>query len=222
MPAVMPTSLQPAVRALLAALLSVSLLLLAAGFRLALERSMPLHMLLQMPMLLGAGVACSYAISCIAGDPQNPPGRPNWLQRGIARWSAACGRGMDEYGIIGLTYFLLLSAYWMVPKALDDVLISPTTELLKFAGFFLAGLLLPGTLVRANRVIQLFFLGNFAWMMAIVGMLYQDPAVRLCNAYLLDDQVVAGQGLVVLSIAIPAFWGIHLIRSKNDKTQSIF
>ncbi|MEO8600092.1 MAG: hypothetical protein ABI656_09715 [bacterium] len=203
----------------LSALLGVLLLIAAATFRFTLERSMALHMLVQMPMLLGAGVACAFALSCVRRKTQHTS---NKLLRGIAHLSRYRFGKIDEYGIVALTFFLLLSAYWMIPKALDDVLVSPVTELLKFAGFFLAGLILPGTWARANRVIQLFFLGNFAWMMAIIGMLYQDTTVRLCNAYLLDDQLIAGQGLVVLSIVIPTLWCLHAASSKNSKWQSIF
>ncbi len=196
-----------------AALLSVLLLTIATVFRFALERSMPLHMLVQMPMLLGAGVACAFALRH-AYSVQNVS---NKLQCGIARLAGYRFWKMDEYGIVSLTFFLLLSTYWMIPKALDDVLVSPAAETLKFAGFFTAGLLLPGTMARANRVVQLFYLGNFAWMMAIVGMLYQDTTVRLCNAYLLDDQVIAGRGLVVLSLLLPVIWFMHYARkgSKN-------
>lgn len=202
----------------LAAFLSVLLLTLAAGFRIALERSMPLHMLVQMPMLLGAGVACAFAVSC-ASSVQNTAKKP---QHGIARLAANRFLKMDEYGIVALTFFLLLSTYWMIPKALDDVLLSPTAEILKFSGFFTAGLVLPGTLARANRVVQLFFLGNFAWMMAIIGMLYQDTTVRLCNAYLLDDQVIAGRGLVGLSVLLPVIWCIHAARGGSKNKWSIF
>ncbi|MGV8894241.1 MAG: hypothetical protein ACOH2K_15135 [Burkholderiaceae bacterium] len=203
----------------LAALLSALLLFIAVTFRFALERSMPLHMLVQMPMLLGAGVACAFALSCVGRNPQHTS---NKLLRGIAHLSRYRFGKIDEYGIVALSFFLLLSAYWMIPKALDDVLVSPAAELLKFAGFFLAGLILPGTWARANRVIQLFFLGNFAWMMAIVGMLYQDTTVRLCNAYLLDDQVIAGRGLVVLSVLLPVIWCIHAARGRSKNRWGIF
>ncbi|MGV8899820.1 MAG: hypothetical protein ACOH2B_11345 [Burkholderiaceae bacterium] len=205
-------------RGWVAALLSVLLLTLATAFRVVLERSMPLHMLVQMPMLLGAGVACAFALRH-ACSVQNTSNR---LQCGIGRLAAHRFWKIDEYGIVALSFFLLLSAYWMIPKALDDVLVSPAAEMLKFAGFFGVGLVLPGTLARANRVIQLFFLGNFSWMMAIVGMLYQDTTVRLCNAYLLDDQVIAGRGLVVLSVLLPVIWFMHSARKGRKKMWSIF
>ncbi|NMM36944.1 MAG: hypothetical protein HHJ09_05420 [Glaciimonas sp.] len=200
-------------------MLSTLLFLVAAAFRFTLERSMALHMLVQMPMLLGAGIACAFALSCVTRNAQNTTNR---LQRGIVHLAGCRLWKVDEYGIVALTFFLLLSAYWMIPKALDDVLVSPTAEILKFVVFFIAGLALPAAFARTNHVIQLFFLGNFAWMMAIIGMLYQDTTVRLCNAYLLDDQLIAGRGLVVLSIAIPIIWFIHAARIGNKKNWGIF
>lgn len=206
----MTAPLHKTTKGLLAALLCALLLAAAAAFRFRLEHSMALHMLVQMPLLLGAGVSCAFALSCALRGRHDTQ-----LMRGVTRLAAYRCWKIDEYGIVGLTFFLLLSAYWMIPKALDNVLVSSAAESLKFAAFFVAGLMLPGTLSRANRVTQLFFLGNFAWMMAIVGMLYQDTAVRLCNSYLLDDQVMAGRGLVLLSIAIPVIWFIYAARDGN-------
>jgi hypothetical protein len=120
------------------------------------------------------------------------------LAGAMARW--------DAHGMAGLAWLLLASAYWMVPRALEQSLTMPLAEAGKFASLFLLGFLLPGALSRAATVIQLFFLGNFCAMMAIAGMLYQDMPQRLCNAYSLDDQVVTGVGLVVASIGIAAAW----------------
>lgn len=143
---------------------------------------MALHMVVQLPMIVVAGA--------LAGTGRGA--RAHW----------------DAHGLAGLTWLLLASAYWMVPRALEQALTMPLAELGKFASLFLAGFLLPGALARAAAVIQLFFLGNFCAMMAIAGMLYQDMPQRLCNAYTLDDQVITGVGLVVASIGIAAAWCI--------------
>ncbi|XLZ71883.1 hypothetical protein ABT364_07905 [Massilia sp. SR12] len=134
--------------------------------------------------------------------------------RGALAW-AGCARAgggglgrWDAHGLAGLTWLLLASAYWMVPRALEQALTLPLAELGKFASLFLAGFLLPAALARAAAAVQLFFLGNFCAMMAIAGMLYQDMPQRLCNAYTLDDQVITGVGLVVASIGIAAAWCI--------------
>ena len=43
-------------------------------------------------------------------------------------------------------------------------------------------------------------------MTAIVGLLYIDSPLRLCNAYLQDDQIRLGQWLVGISSALGLAW----------------
>jgi hypothetical protein len=156
--------------------------------RQTLEQSMALHMLLQLPVLVGAGLALAHAL-------------PESVRARVASY--------DEHGIAGLFAIMFLSAYWMIPRALESVLTSPLAELAKFSTCVLAGVLLPGILARADRITQIFFLGNFASMMAITGMLYQDSSQRLCNYYLLDDQLVAGSGMVIYAIAAVLAWLVY-------------
>jgi cytochrome c oxidase assembly factor CtaG len=181
----------------------VLLLTAAAAFRMMLERSMGLHMLVQIPAVTIAGVLIAAALAHCKGACAHVNKAP---VRDMVQLAANRISQCDQYGIAGLSAFLLLTAYWMIPKALDEVLESSAAESLKFASLFLAGLLLYGALARANRIIRLFFIGNFSAMTAVVGILYQDAPMRLCNFYLRDDQTIAGQGLVGLSVAIPALW----------------
>lgn len=162
-----------------------------------LEASMLRHMLLQLPLLAAAG----------------------WLVAGRA---ARTGRvaALDEHGLSTFTALIFVSAYWMVPRALELSLTAPAAQAAKFASLLLTGALLPGALKRANRIVQLFFLGNLCAMMAIAGMLYQDMPQRLCNAYLLDDQVVTGTGLVLASLAIAAIWCLCQIRSPRPAPEA--
>ena len=64
---------------------------------------------------------------------------------------------------------------------------------------------------RAGLLVQGFFLGNVLPMTAAVGQLYQDAPVRLCNAYLLDDQVRLGWMLVALAVAVALAWFAQLV-----------
>lgn len=190
-------------RSFIALFLGVILATLAIAFRQLLESSMARHMLLQIPMLLAAGVCFSFS----------------WRWQATARHLETVSiaqrlRQYDENGITGLFFCLLVTAYWMIPKALDSAALSMATDVWKFLSLMLAGLVLPGSLSRANIVIQLFFLGNFAAMSAIVGMLFQDTPRRLCNLYLIDDQMLTGTGLVTLAIAIPVLW--LMVRMRTD------
>lgn len=168
---------------------SLVLILLALALDRPLTATMSLHMLIHIPLILGAGLcAARYGVLRARRAPEG------WLS------------GFNEHGLAGLLLFNLLGAYWMLPKALDQVLLSWPAALSKYLSLFVGGWILYHSLRRANIVIQVFFIGNFCWMMAIVGLLYGDNTVRLCNFYLLDDQAVAGNGLVVLSIALPLVW----------------
>lgn len=172
------------------AIFSAALLAAAIAFRHSLEQTMARHMLAQIPMLIAAGASFNGFLTHTS------------LRRAFARRLAE----WDEYGLTGLLAFLLATAYWMIPKALDSAVASGMTEQAKMLSLFLAGLVLPASLSRANVIVQLFFLGNFASMTAIVGMLYQDAPSRLCNSYLIDDQASAGTGLVIFAIVIPLLW----------------
>lgn len=177
--------------------LSLALLVLALVFRHTLTRSMTLHMLVHLPLILAAGWFMGNA--CLA-----------WVDKtkvAVAQRKSSKRRyGYNEQGIPGLLLVILVSAWWMLPISLDYVLLYPSYDLAKFTSLFLAGLILPGSIAKANQVVILFFLGNFCWMTAIVGLLYQENSNRLCNFYLLSDQEQTGQGLVILAVVLPLIW----------------
>jgi len=158
-------------------------LLALPAVRTWMEAGMARHMLLQLPLLVLAGVTL----------------------RGL-RWRVPAFARCDAHGLTGLTLLLCASACWMIPRALDASLTHGLVEALKFGSLLLAGLFLPGSLGRAGMVVQLFFLANLCAMCAIAGLLYQEAPQRLCNAYLLDEQSVAGGGLVGLALGVAVVW----------------
>lgn len=177
------------------AAMSAALLALAIVFNTTLTRSMAMHMLLHIPLILLSGV-CAGAVLCSSMRTKTG----SWKKAALV-WAK-----YNEHGISGLLLGTLVAAYWMIPKSLDDVFLLQTAAVGKYVGLFIAGMMLFDALRRANSVIKLFFLGNFSWMMAIAGLLYQEETSRLCNAYLLGDQEMAGQGLVILAVAVPVAW----------------
>lgn len=193
-----------------------SVVLFLASIALAglLESGMATHMLVHIPMILFSGILANRAwrLGRVSSDEDgldNDFARRDTVPRGGnrsgARDSAARLR-FDELGITGLLWASFVGAYWMLPRSLDQVLVSDVAQYGKFAVLLVTGWILASSLRRANSVIKLFFLGNFCWMSAIAGMLYQEYPQRLCNAYLLGDQEWAGQGMVVVAAALPVFW----------------
>ena len=168
----------------IAATLLLALLLLPTS-RDVLEASMWRHMLLQFPLLLLVGMGGAAAL-------------PARVRAGVACWNA--------HGISGLVAAALVLAVLMVPRVLDLALISPAVEAAKYAALLLAGAALRLSWRPADWLVQGFFLGNVLPMTAVVGQLYIDSPVRVCNAYLLDDQTRLGQWLVGLAAVVALGW----------------
>lgn len=180
---------------LLFLVLAVLCLIVALGAYKPLTALMSLHMLVQIPLLILAGLFAEQAA------------RPHLqLSTSEASHSQRRSWSFNEYGVPGLLLVSLVGAAWMIPKALDDALVDWRVAAFKYVGLPVCGWILGASARNAPLVIKLFFLGNFSWMSAIVGMIYLDQPVRLCNAYLLNDQEWAGRGLIILAIGLPLAW----------------
>ena len=158
--------------------LALCVLLAWPTLRQALEASMWRHMVLQFPLLMAAGALLAAAL---------PP-----------RWNA--------HGIAGLVGVAMVLGVLMVPRVLDLALRDGATEAAKCAALVLAGAALRLSWRAAGLVVQGFFLGNVLPMTAVVGQLYIDAPLRLCNAYLLDDQARLGQWLIALAVLLALGW----------------
>ncbi|MBP8778448.1 MAG: hypothetical protein KBH33_01935 [Alicycliphilus sp.] len=154
-----------------------------------LEASMWRHMLLQFPLWMLAGALLAAAL-------------PPRLRRAIASCNA--------HGITGLVWVGVLLSVLMVPRVLDLALRDMGVELAKCTALLLAGVLLRLSWRPAGLVLQGFFLGMLLPMMAVVGQLYIDSPLRLCNAYLLDDQERLGRWLIGLAAVFALAWLAHV------------
>ncbi len=156
------------------------------------EANMGRHMLIQFPLILTAGGLLG-------------PALPAAGRQRVA--------DLNAHGLPGLLLFLVVTAFWMVPRALDLSLLSSEIEFAKVTSLLGAGAAIQLSWRAAGPVVQVFFLGNWAWMSAAVGLSYQNNPEQLCNFYLADQQVVAGQGLVVLPLILTLAWIVSLIQS---------
>lgn len=158
------------------------------------ERDMAVHMLVEFPLLLAAGVAAS-----------------RWVPDSIARIARRC----DWKGISTLLAYTLVSAFWMIPAALDAALLEPGYAAAKYASWWLVGLALPAALRVAPPALVLFFGGNWVWMAATAGLLYVDAPQRLCLSYMEDSQRHAGAGLLVTAVAMTIAGFVSWTRRKD-------
>jgi hypothetical protein len=171
------------------AVVLLPLLLLWQAPRHAIESRMAMHMLLEFPILLAGGWCLQRVLHA------------SRRLRGPRRAFAL----LDWRGWTGATLASLVAITWMIPSALDVALLSEPVAAVKYASWWIAGFVLAGSWRRMDSELLLFFVGNLAWMLAAAGMLYLDAPARLCVSYLVDDQRVAGIGLIAVALALGAF-----------------
>jgi hypothetical protein len=183
-------------------ILVLLLLLALPTSRQALEASMTIHMLVQYPLLAGAGFVLANTLS------------PAWVDR-LNAWNA--------YGLSGLFATALILAILMIPRVLDLALVNGQVETAKWLALIFCGAAIRFSWVPAGLLVQGFFLGNVLPMMAVVGNLYESSPVRVCNAYLLEDQAQLGQWLLWITTAIGVLWfyGLVLTLIRREKAVSL-
>jgi hypothetical protein len=141
------------------------LLLASRPIREAMEGSMPLHMLLQFPLLLAAGAAAGHLAS-------------NRALPVVSAW-----RFVDGQGLLGLITLLVVAAFWMLPVALDAALMHAEVAVCKYVSWWLAGWGVALGRPRMPEALHLFLLGNLAWMFFTAGALYAEElwsGIGLC------------------------------------------
>ena len=175
-------------------LMLIGVLSLPASRRI-LEAQMATHMLIQIPLLALSGALFASAIRART-------------QSTLARY--------NEYGLPGMLVVSFASTYWMLPRALDAALDNPAMEAVKFLSLpLLVGLPLALSWARLGTVGRGFVLANAISMIAVAGWLYRESPVRLCNYYLIDQQILLGDYLLALALLMGlvctarAFVGSH-------------
>lgn len=159
--------------------------------RLWLESSMLGHMLVQIPLLIVVGILAA---------PLIPRRVRAWLHT------------RNAYGIPLTLLALFAASYWMLPRALDAALNSAVIELAKFITLpLLVGVPFALSWRRLSLVGQGFVWSNVVSMMGVLGWLYLVAPVRICNNYLVDQQVVLGQGMLAFALALFAVGGLRVL-----------
>src|SRR5712671_5271848 len=125
--------------------LATILVVVVASLRQWLEANMARHMLVEFPLLLGAGAAVGAALL-----PRRRARRPSY----------------NQYGLTGLALLTLTLGFWMIPAALDTALASPAMAAAKYASLIVAGVVAPASFQAAPLAVQAFFVGNVSWMTA--------------------------------------------------------
>ena len=154
-----------------------------------LEADMARHMVIEFPLLLIAGAATGRAMD--------------------ERFGAQIGC-CNQMGLVGFVFAAITLAYWMIPAALDAALRDEWMAVGKYVSLVVSGALLWSSFTVAPLAVQVFFVGNFAWMTATVGLIYQSAPQQLCLNYRADAQLAAGESLVALAVIAACTWCVSV------------
>jgi hypothetical protein len=176
--------------AFLAAGLALFVALAASPARVALESRMPLHVLVQLPLLALAGWWWGKAL-------------PLDLLRWLGPW--------NRNGVTGLTLVVFTAIFWEMPRSLDGAVESAGLELAKFVSLPLGiGLPLALSWPHAPTLLRGFIQAHVLSMSGVLTWLYSVAPVRLCNNYLIDDQEILGIAFGAIALLLSAVWGGRL------------
>lgn len=155
-----------------------------------LEQSMVTHMLVQIPVLVIIGWMLGKKLP------------ENWKSK-ITLW--------NRWGITGMVLAVIIMTYWMLPRALDAAISEWHFELVKFVTVPIMGIALslswPLLHPIAQGVLKLEFWATFMRL----GWLYLDLPDRLCANYLLGDQRILGQLLLLGGSAWAVAWTLRVM-----------
>ena len=142
---------------------------------------MVLHMFVQFPSLLVGG----WALASLA----------------LRLWTELPER-LDPRGFVRAVALACVSAFWMIPAALDLALLVPEVERTKVPSWLAAGALFALGWPMLADVPRLFLIGNLVWMFGTAGLLYQCAERRLCVNDLINEQLWAGRSMVALALLL--------------------
>lgn len=177
-------------------LLAVALILACLLNRQLLERDPVTHVLVQLPLLIAAGWQVGRAFA------ENVTWRSSDWNRG---------------GLPLLILAVFTLAYWMLPRAIDGALTDPWQEALKFVSLpLLVGLPLAFAWPRAHGLVRGFLQAHAVSMLGVLAFLYTHAPIRICNAYLIDDQVRLGVGFLCAALGLAALWCVPLFLGRGS------
>src|SRR5690625_1585125 len=143
-----------------------------------LESVMFLHMLVQFPLLIVVGYLWGRSILEKFGH-------------FFTKWNTT--------GVAGILVVVIITTYWMIPRAMDESLTIWYIELFKFISLPLTGLLLRDSMGKIQMIGKVFLFLNYISMFGLMAWLYIDSPIQVCNNYLEIEQKTLGWGFLVIT-----------------------
>ncbi|MGO4888448.1 hypothetical protein ACJ2A9_11865 [Anaerobacillus sp. MEB173] len=146
------------------------------------ESIMVIHMHMQMPMLVIAGLLMA-------------PFFQKRFPQFFEKWNGT--------GFPGLLLFIIIMGYWLLPRTMDEALTLTSVEVFKFISLpFLAGVPLRDSWKKISKFGKNILIAIFTVIFLGMGFLYIYAPFQLCNNYLMIEQLTLGWGFLLTAIGM--------------------
>lgn len=109
----------------------------------------------------------------------------------------------NQNGIPGILLFIIIMAYWMLPRTMDEALTIENVEVFKFVSLpFLAGIPLRDSWKKLSKTWKNNIITLFTVIFMGMGWLYIQSNDQLCNNYLVVDQIILGWGFITMAVCM--------------------
>lgn len=109
----------------------------------------------------------------------------------------------NNNGIPGMLLAIFTIAFWMLPRSIDASINEDIFAIAKYSTLpLLAGVPISISWKKLNPVAKNFIWANLISMFVVMGWLYLKSPVRLCNNYLIGQQLLLGKTYLFLTAII--------------------
>lgn len=145
------------------------------------ETIMSIHMHMQMPLIAVGGMLLT---------PLLQKKFPGFFQK----W--------NETGIPGITLFIIIVMFWLMPKAMDDTLASNYMEAFKFISWSIVGISLRDSWKKLSNIWKNGLFIGLSVVYVLMAGVYIFSQDQLCNNYLIVDQRTLGWGYLLIAVCL--------------------
>ncbi len=114
---------------------------------------------------------------------------------------------------------LTTAMFWMIPKSIDAALESEAYAAGKFISLpLLLGAPLALGWRHVGAITRAFVIANLLSMLIVLGWLYIEAPVRLCNYYLINEQQLLGQAMLYIGASIALLYTVRVFAGSRGDT----
>ncbi|WP_188205944.1 hypothetical protein [Alkalibacillus aidingensis] len=126
-----------------------------------------------------------------------------WLGKWLKMNHLVIFKSYNHSGIPGILIAIFTSIYWILPRMVDGALTEPILMVAKYITIpILIGLPIAWSWKSLHSVAKWFIITNGISMLFVMGWLYLNTNIRVCNNFLISQQQLLGNILFYGSISI--------------------